>query len=63
MAAETTDGDTGCVSAATARGISAVDDVDEPEGAMALVWVLAGKAEGYFGVRQGADAQFPKLVR
>ena len=39
----------------SAAGISSVDDVDRPEGAVSLVYVLAGKAEGHFGVKAARD--------
>ncbi|MBE0475997.1 MAG: copper transporter [Coriobacteriia bacterium] len=61
-AVEVTGADTGCVRAAVAEGLPAVDHADTPEGAVSLVWVLSGRAEGYFGVRSGSDAAFPKLA-
>jgi hypothetical protein len=52
---------TGVGDAVAAAGLSAVDDVDRPEGALSLVYVLAGRAEGRFGVKAGATALYPKL--
>lgn len=53
----------GGVAAATAgEGFSAVDHVDTAQGRLSLVWVLAGRAEGYYGWSEGADAYYPVLV-
>jgi hypothetical protein len=52
---------TGVADAALGAGLSSVDDVDRPEGEVSLVYVLAGKAEGHFGVKTGATALYPKL--
>lgn len=52
---------TGVGDAVAAAGLSAVDDIDRPEGALSLVYVLAGRAEGRFGVKAGATALYPKL--
>ncbi|MDO9556792.1 MAG: copper transporter [Coriobacteriia bacterium] len=51
----------GVAQAATAAGLSAVDDVTSPQGAVSLVWVLSGRATGYFGVREGAEKAYPSL--
>jgi hypothetical protein len=52
---------TGVADASLGAGLSTVDDVDRPEGALSLVYVLAGKAEGHFGVKPAATAVYPKL--
>lgn len=52
---------TGVSDAALGAGLSSVDDVDAPEGAVSLVYVLLGRAEGHYGVKAGATAAYPKL--
>lgn len=52
---------TGVAQAALDTGLSSVDAVDRPEGAVSLVYILAGKAEGHFGVKDEAAALYPKL--
>ena len=42
-------------------GFSTVDDVDTPSGRLALALVLAGAAEGNYGVKQTASAPLPKI--
>jgi hypothetical protein len=49
----------GTAAAAKAAGLSGVDDVDSPVGAVSLVWVLAGRATGLFGAGTGVDAALP----
>jgi hypothetical protein len=61
VAAETQGQQTGVVGAALGAGLSTVDHVDLPEGRLSLVYVLAGKAEGHFGVKQGSNAAYPAL--
>ncbi len=56
---EVTAQSTGLARAARADGLSAVDDVDTPIGELSLVWVLAGRASGWYGVQPGADAPYP----
>lgn len=51
----------GVTDASLGAGISTVDDVDRPEGMVSLVYVLAGRAEGHFGVKAGAQSPYPKL--
>jgi hypothetical protein len=51
----------GVVDDSTAAGYSAVDDVTSPQGAVSLVWVLSGRATGYYGVRDGAENAYPIL--
>ena len=57
---ETVKRPTGFAKAAVDAGLSAVDDVDSPLGKISLVWVLSGRATGWFGVLGGADAPYPK---
>lgn len=46
------------------RRISSVDNVDQPSGRASLVYVLAGAAEGAFGIKPTRDAYLPDaLVR
>ncbi len=59
VGAEATNQSTGVAAEAVDRGLSAVDDVDMPQGAFSLVWLLSGRATGYYGVGQGADAVYP----
>ncbi len=59
---EATNQVTGVAAEAADRGFSAVDNVDTPQGRFSLVWLLAGRASGHFGVGQGADALYPTLV-
>jgi hypothetical protein len=40
-------------------GFSAVDHVATPQGRFSLVWILSGRAEGFFGAGDGADAYYP----
>jgi hypothetical protein len=56
---ETTKRAAGLATAAVAAGLSAVDDIDRPIGRVSLVWILAGKTAGHYGLGKGADAAFP----
>jgi hypothetical protein len=56
---ETTKRAAGLAVAAVGAGLSAVDDVDRPIGRVSLVWILAGKTAGHYGLGKGADAAFP----
>jgi hypothetical protein len=49
----------GTAAAAKAAGLSGVDDADTPIGSVSLVWVLAGRAHGLFGVGTTVDAAYP----
>ena len=40
------------------HGVTSVDDLDLPEGKVALVWALLG-AEGRFGVKDSAERLLP----
>jgi hypothetical protein len=46
------------IDAAASAGLSTVDDVDTTPGAFSLVWVLADRASGRFGIGPGADRPF-----
>jgi hypothetical protein len=54
-------GAAGVAEASLAAGLSTVDAIDLPEGALSLVYVMAGKAEGHFGVKAGATSAYPAL--
>jgi hypothetical protein len=56
---ETTKRAAGLAVAAVGAGLSAVDDVDRPIGRVSLVWILAGRTAGHYGLGKGADAVFP----
>jgi len=62
VAAEASTQVTGVAADAVDAGLSAVDHVDTPQGAVSLVWLLSGEATGYFGFRQGAKAPYPDLA-
>ncbi len=59
---EATNQSTGVAAKAVDLGFSAVDHVDTPQGAFSLVWLLAGRSSGYFGIGQGADAVYPTVA-
>jgi len=42
-------------------GIPAVDHLDTPQGRISLVWILAGRASGYYGTSERADAYYPAV--
>jgi hypothetical protein len=44
------------------RGVSSVDNADQPAGKVSIVYVLAG-AEGSFGIKDGSDQLLPDLLR
>lgn len=56
---EVTGQQSGIAGEAANRGLSAVDDIDEPEGVYSLVMVLAERASGYFGVGPAASSRYP----
>lgn len=62
VGAEATSQVTGVAAESVDRGFSALDNVDTPQGAYSLVWLLTGRASGYFGVGPGADAVYPAVV-
>jgi hypothetical protein len=51
---------TGVAAAALEAGLSGVDHIGTPEGAFSMTWVLAGRANGYFGTGDGAQALWPE---
>lgn len=53
--------ESGVVIASTEAGFSAVDDVTTPQGAVSLVWLLSGRAQGYYGIGEGAQRAYPML--
>jgi hypothetical protein len=44
------------------RGIASVDDVDDIAGRVAIVYALAGRAEGAYGVKSTAEGILPRVV-
>jgi hypothetical protein len=44
------------------RGIASVDDVDDVAGRVALVFALAGRASGAYGVKGTAEGILPRIV-
>jgi hypothetical protein len=60
LGAETQWRATGVVESCVGAGLSGVDAVDLPQGAFSVVWVLAERAEGHFGVGEGAIGLFPQ---
>ncbi|MCX8006880.1 MAG: copper transporter [Coriobacteriia bacterium] len=58
---EATGRNTGVAAAASGTGMSAVDHVDLPAGTLSLVWCLADRADGWYGLKKGAAAPFPQL--
>jgi hypothetical protein len=52
----------GVVAAACAdEGLPAVAHVNTAQGRVSLVWILGGRAHGYFGAGDGADGYYPPL--
>lgn len=51
----------GVADASRGAGLSTVDDVETPEGAVSLVYLLSGRASGHFGTKPGATAAYPRL--
>lgn len=62
VAAEASSQETGVAADAADAGLSAVDHVDTPQGAVSMVWLLSGEEEGYFGFGPGAKAPYPDLA-
>jgi hypothetical protein len=44
------------------RGIASVDNVDDVAGRVALVFALAGRASGAYGVKGTAEGILPRVV-
>lgn len=61
MGAESAPVADGVAATCAAAGLSAVDHVDTPQGRFSLVWILAGRAAGYFGSGSGTAGYFPPL--
>lgn len=51
----------GVAAACVDEGLPAVDHVDTPQGKVSLVWILAGRARGYYGSGTGAEGFYPPL--
>jgi hypothetical protein len=50
---------TGLARAAVGAGLSGVDDIDETFGRVSMVWLVAGRASGLYGVGKGAVGRYP----
>lgn len=61
VAAEASYSEGGVAQSCAAEGLSAVDHLSTPQGRFSLVWLLAGRAEGYYGTGDGADGYYPRL--
>jgi hypothetical protein len=59
---ERTDTDPSHVTWYRDRGIASVDDVDDVAGRVALVFALAGRASGAYGVKGTAEGILPRVV-
>jgi Copper transport outer membrane protein, MctB len=62
VGAERTDTDPSHVSWYRDRGVASVDDVDDVAGRVALVYALAGRADGAYGVKGSAEGILPRVV-
>lgn len=62
VAAETRADATGVARAADETGLSAVDNIDDVSGQFSLVYLLAGRADGYYGVGDGTDGRYPEIT-
>ena len=58
---ENTDASTTAVGVYRERGLSTVDDLEQPTGRLALVLLLAGAPDGQYGLREGDDALMPPI--
>ncbi|MBN1192292.1 MAG: copper transporter [Coriobacteriia bacterium] len=58
---ESTPVEGGVASVCDSEGLSAVDHIGTPQGRLSLVWLLSGRASGYFGSAPAADAYFPEI--
>lgn len=61
VGADLTAVDGGTAAICAAQGLSAVDHVATPQGRVSLVWLLSGRASGYYGFGESAQGQFPPL--
>jgi len=62
VGAERTDTTPSHVSWYRDRGLASVDDVDDVAGRVALVYTLAGRADGAYGVKSSAEGILPRVV-
>lgn len=62
VAAEASTQVTGVAADALDAGLSAVDHVETPQGAVSLVYLLSGEGKGYFGFGAGAEAPYPEFT-
>src|SRR4051795_11671045 len=62
VGAERTDTKPSHVSWYRDRGLASVDDVDDVAGRVALVYALAGRADGAYGVKGSAEGILPRVV-
>jgi Copper transport outer membrane protein, MctB len=58
---EETEAQQSAVPAFNTRGLSSVDDVDQPVGRLALALLLSGAAPGQYGVKDAASAVLPPV--
>jgi len=56
--AESLTSDAGVARALADEGFSAIDHAGTAQGRFSLIWILGRKAEGYFGLGDGADAVY-----
>lgn len=61
VGADQTAVDGGTAAICAAQGLSAVDHAGTPQGRISLVWLLSGRATGYYGFGAAAQAPFPPL--
>lgn len=62
VAAEASASEGGVAATAAAAGLPALDHLSTPQGRFTLVWLLAGRAVGYFGTGAGAEGYYPELA-
>lgn len=61
IGAEAATNPTGVATASAAAGLSAVDHASSAAGRLSVVWLLAGRAKGYYGTGDAADAPWPAI--
>lgn len=61
-AAELSETPGGVASVCDSEGLSAVDHLETPQGRLSLVYLLAGRAAGYYGTGEGADGYYPAII-
>lgn len=62
-AAELSETPGGVAAVCDGEGLSAVDHLETPQGRLSLVYLLAGRATGYYGTGEGADGYYPAIIR